>query len=71
MVSSLFCIHIMSLFLEPCVSVKPLIDSGALGNCEVKFLRHGTYDDYREVLRARGANLNQVKPIKVIDSEDR
>ncbi len=53
------------------VSVKPLIDSGALGNCEVKFLRHGTYDDYREVLRARGANLNQVKPIKVIDSDDR
>lgn len=53
------------------VSVKPLIDSGALGSCEVKFLRHGTYDDYREVLRARGANLNQVKPIKVIDSEER
>lgn len=51
------------------VSVEPLIKSGALGHCEVKFLRHGTYDDYRELLRARGANLNQVKPIKVIDTD--
>lgn len=53
------------------VSVEPLIKSGALGHCEVKFLRHGTYDDYREVLRKRGANLNQVKPIKVIDNEEK
>ena len=53
------------------ISVEPLIKSGALGHCEVKFLKHGTYDDYREVLRKRGANLNQVKPIKVIDNEDK
>ena len=53
------------------VSVEPLIKSGALGHCEVKFLKHGTYDDYREVLRKRGANLNQVKPIKVIDNEEK
>ncbi len=53
------------------VSVEPLIKSGALGHCEVKFLCHGTYDDYREVLRKRGANLNQVKPIKVIDNEEK
>lgn len=53
------------------VSVEPLIKSGALGHCEVKFLKKGTYDDYREVLRARGANLNQVKPIKVIDNEEK
>lgn len=53
------------------VSVAPMIKSGALGHCEVKFLRHGTYDDYREVLRARGANLNQVKPIKVIDNDEK
>ena len=53
------------------VSVEPLIKSGALGHCEVKFLKHGTYDDYREVLRKRGANLNQVKPIKVIDTEEK
>ncbi len=53
------------------VSVEPLIKSGALGHPEVKFLRHGTYDEYREVLRKRGANLNQVKPIKVIDNDEK
>ena len=53
------------------VSVGPLIKSGALGHCEVKFLKHGTYDDYREILRKKGANLNQIKPIKVINSEER
>ena len=53
------------------VSVEPLIKSGALGHCEVKFLKHGTYDAYREVLRARGANLNQVKPLKVIDTDEK
>lgn len=53
------------------VSVEPLIKSGALGHPQVKFLRKGTYDDYREVLRKRGANLNQVKPIKVIDTDEK
>ncbi len=53
------------------ISAAPLIKSGALGHCEVKFLRAGTYDDYREILRARGANLNQVKPIKVIDNDEK
>ena len=53
------------------VSVEPLIKSGALGHPEVLFLRKGSYDDYREVLRKRGANLNQVKPIKVIDSDEK
>ncbi len=53
------------------VSVAPLIKSGALGHCEVKFLRHGTYDDYRQMLKDNGANLNQIKPIKVINSEER
>ncbi len=53
------------------VSVEPLIKSGALAHPEVRFLRHGTYDDYREVLRKRGANLNQVKPIKVIDNDEK
>ncbi len=56
---------------ETNVLVPPLIRNGALGHCDVKFLREGTYDDYREVLKARGANLNQVKPIKVIDNDDR
>ena len=53
------------------VSVGPLIKSGALGHCEVKFLRHGTYDDYRQMLKENGANLNEIKPVKVINSEDR
>lgn len=53
------------------VSVAPLIKGGALGHCEVKFLRHGTYDDYRQMLKDGGANLNQIKPIKVINSEER
>lgn len=53
------------------VSVEPLIKSGALGHPQVCFLRKGTYDDYREVLRKRGANLNQVKPIKVIDTDEK
>ncbi len=51
------------------VSVGPLIKSGALGNCEVKFLRHGAYDEYRQMLKDNGANLNQIKPIKVISEQ--
>lgn len=53
------------------VSVRPLIKSGALGHCEVKFLKKGTYDDYRQHLKNHGANLNQIKPVKVINSEER
>ncbi len=53
------------------VSVEPLIKSGALGHPEVLFLKKGTYDGYREVLRSRGANLNQVKPIKVINTDEK
>ena len=56
---------------ETNVLVPPLLRNGALGHCEVKFLRSGTYEDYRQVLKDRGANLNQVKPIKVIDNDDR
>jgi hypothetical protein len=56
---------------ETNVLVPPLLRNGALGHCEVKFLKKGTYEDYREVLKNRGANLNQVKPIKVIDNDDR
>lgn len=52
-------------------SAKPVIKNGSLGHCEVKFLRKGTYDDYREMLKNRGANLNQVKPVKLIDNEER
>ncbi len=56
---------------ETNVLVPPLLRNGALGHCEVKFLRKGTYEDYRQVLKDRGANLNQVKPIKVIDNDER
>lgn len=51
------------------VSVAPLIASGALGHCEVKLLKKGTYDDYRQMLKEGGANLNQIKPIKVLDTD--
>ncbi len=53
------------------VSVKPLIKSGALGHCEVRFLRSGTYDEYRELLKSKGANLNQIKPIKLIEDGEK
>ncbi len=56
-------------FCKGNVSVEPLIKSGALGKCELHFLKSGTYDEYRQVLKANGANLNQVKPIKVIDND--
>lgn len=56
---------------ETNVLVPPLIRNGALGHCEVKFLKTGTYEEYRDVLRAKGANLNQVKPVKVLDNEER
>lgn len=58
------------IFCKGNVSVEPLIKSGALGHCEVKFLKSGTYDAYRQVLKDRGANLNQVKPIKVISTDE-
>ncbi|MDY6017477.1 MAG: GH3 auxin-responsive promoter family protein, partial [Oscillospiraceae bacterium] len=51
------------------VSVAPLIASGALGHCEVRLLRRGTYDEYRQMLKDEGANLNQIKPVKVIDTD--
>ncbi len=56
---------------ETNVLVPPLIRNGALGHCEVKFLKTGTYEEYRDVLRAKGANLNQAKPVKVLDNEER
>ncbi len=52
------------------VLVAPQIKCGALGHCEVKFLKRGSYDEYREVLKMRGANLNQVKPVKVISNDE-
>lgn len=51
------------------VSVAPMIASGALGHCEVKLLKKGSYDEYRQMLADGGANLNQIKPVKSIDTE--
>jgi hypothetical protein len=48
-----------------------LLYSKKISENQVCFLKKGTYDDYREVLRKRGANLNQVKPIKVIDTDEK
>ena len=59
------------IFCENNPSAKPVFKNGSLGHCEVKFLRHGTYDDYRQVLKNRGANLNQVKPVKLIDNDEK
>lgn len=53
------------------VSVEPMIKSKMLGHCEVRFLQKGTYEDYRMMLKKRGANLNQIKPIKVLDTEEK
>lgn len=51
--------------------VMPQIRNGALGHCEVKFLKPGTYNEYREMKGRQGANLNQLKPVKVIDNDER
>lgn len=59
------------LFCKNNPSAQPVFKNGSLGHCEVKFLRHGTYDDYRQILKDRGANLNQVKPVKLIDNDER
>ncbi len=53
------------------VSVEPLVKSGALGKPQVKFLKKGTYEAYREILKSKGINLNQVKPVKVIDTKEK
>ena len=51
--------------------VYPQIRNGALGHCEVRFLRAGANEEYREFLRQNGANLNQVKPVRVIDTPEK
>lgn len=44
-------------------------NAGTLGDTEVHFLHQGTYLEYRESQKRNGANLNQIKPIRVINSE--
>ena len=45
--------------------------TGTLGDTEVKILKKGTYGEYREMLKKNGANLNQVKPIRVINTQEK
>ena len=42
-----------------------------LNKPEVLFLKEKTYNDYKESLRPKGVVLNQVKPVTVLNSEER
>ena len=44
---------------------------GMINRPEVLFLKEKTYWDYREMLRAKGVVLNQIKPVTIINSEER
>ncbi len=44
---------------------------GMINRPEVLFLKPKTYWDYRESLRAKGRVLNQIKPVTIINSEER
>ena len=44
---------------------------GMLNRPEVLVLKPKTYWDYREMLRAKGVFLNKIKPVTVINSEER
>ncbi len=44
---------------------------GMINRPEVLFLKPKTYWDYREHLRAQGRVLNQIKPVTIINSEER
>lgn len=44
---------------------------GMLSEPEVIFLKHGTYIGYNEYLRSQGVVLNQIKPVTVINKQER
>jgi uncharacterized short protein YbdD (DUF466 family) len=44
---------------------------GMIGDPQVLFLKKNTYSDYRESLRNKGVVLNQIKPVTVINSDER
>ncbi|MBR6567894.1 MAG: GH3 auxin-responsive promoter family protein [Clostridia bacterium] len=44
---------------------------GMLGEPKVVFLKKNTYADYREMLKNRGKVLNQIKPVTVINNDER
>ena len=44
---------------------------GMLGAAKVNLLKKNSYADYREMLKKQGKVLNQVKPVTVINTEER
>ena len=44
---------------------------GMINRPDVLFLKKGTYDDYKEMLRQKGVVLNQIKPVTVINTDER
>lgn len=46
-------------------------NTGTLGNTELHVLEKGSYDGFRDILKRDGANLNQVKPICVINTQEK
>ena len=44
---------------------------GMLAEPEVVLLKDGTYADYREYLKKQGRVLNQIKPVTVINTDER
>ena len=44
---------------------------GILSRPEILILEHGTYDAYKESLRAKGTVLNQIKPVIVLNTPER
>lgn len=47
------------------------IKNGKLGNLEVRMLKPGTYMRYRNAVAKRGASPNQIKPLRVADTEEK
>ncbi|MBO7319935.1 MAG: GH3 auxin-responsive promoter family protein, partial [Clostridia bacterium] len=44
---------------------------GMIGDPKVVFLKKDTYADYREMLKKQGKVLNQIKPVTVINTDER
>lgn len=44
---------------------------GMIGDPEILPLKKGSYNDYREMLKHRGVVLNQIKPVTVINNDER
>ena len=42
-----------------------------LGESKVTLLKKDTYNDYKDMLKKQGRVLNQIKPVTVINTEER